>query len=178
MDDFLYKAIHKARMSNSPSYYSGRGATTSDLGYEHLSTIAQAIKENKGDKAQKNFVHMVAQIPVLSATDFLVTLHKLQDNNWEWNQKLLPTTNGVHIDSEGSAFGTVMSMMGGPRGDATVQIRAQFLREHGVPDPRPDANDPYGDHRMALMAHDRETFMRQYGIPSDSSPRPSRRRRP
>lgn len=166
MTDFLYKAIRDAGMSDSPGYYSGRGATTSDLGYRQLNTIAKAIKENKGDKALKNFVHMVAQIDVLSATDFLLTLQQLAAADWVWNKKMLPRTKGIHVDSIGAAFGTIGEVFGRsqPPRDSTVEIRAQFLREHGVPEPKPGG--AYGDHNIKRMVdqHEWDNFRRSRGI--------------
>lgn len=143
-NNFLGKAIHQVGLSTSPSYYSGRGATTSDLDYRHLRGIFDAIKSNKGDKAAKNFAHMVGQIEVLSATDFLIALYALADNDWAWQEKLLPKSNGVAVDSPITALCTALEHMTTKRNDSTVQIRAQFLREEGIPETREDGA-PYAD---------------------------------
>ena len=48
-------------MSTRPEFFSGRGATTSDLNYETLTGIHDGIKKEFGDGAAKNFVLMVSR---------------------------------------------------------------------------------------------------------------------
>jgi hypothetical protein len=134
---FLTEAVHNAGLISRPGYYSGRGATGADLQDRHLEAIFGAISKEKGPKAGQAFVQMVADIPVLSATDFLITLAALEGNNFVWDKKLLGNQKGVHMESYGEAMGTILSAFGGMGDrDETTSIRGMFLRRHGVEDPR------------------------------------------
>jgi hypothetical protein len=150
-------------MSARPEFYSGRGATISDLNGQHLQTIYDGIKANHGDDAAKNFVVMVADIPVLSATDFLLALYRLEALDWKWEAGKQPKTNGLAYNNEMEAMATVAEvlsgMFGGPRGDDTQAIRGSFLRQHSKELPKkeklsdallddgPVYYDPWGDNR-------------------------------
>jgi len=126
----VYDFARDAGLSTSPSYYSGRGATTSDLNGMHLDRIYESIRFYIGQPAATQFAIMVAETPVLSATDFLLNLFTLARNEWVWDSRFISKADGINIDSEGSAFGTVMSVFGGPRRDQTDSIRSSFLHQH------------------------------------------------
>lgn len=119
-------------MSTRPSYYSGRGANTTDLSAEKLQKIWTAINTHRGAKDAETFVRMVESLRVLSATDFLIALASLDANDFKWEQKMLPTAKGIHATDEGSAMGTVFSVMAGSMSrDETRAIKDPFLRMHG-----------------------------------------------
>lgn len=71
------------QMSARPGYYSGRGATTSDLNSDLLNKIADGIKKEYGDQAHDSFVKMVWDTPSLSATAFLTNLYALHSAGWD-----------------------------------------------------------------------------------------------
>jgi len=119
-------------MSIRPEYYSGRGALLCDLKPETLERVYQAILRNSGETGAKAFVRMVAAIPVLSATDFLIALETLEQNGFEWSETDTPADNGIRAIDEATAFGTIMSMMHRGGRDDTQAIRDGFLRRHGV----------------------------------------------
>ena len=168
----VYDIARDAGLSTSPSYYSGRGATTSDLNGMHLDKIYESIRFHIGQPAATQFAIMVAEIPVLSATDFLLTLFRLAGNDWVWSKDFLPQTNGISIDSQGSAFGTIMSVwskdflpqtngisidsqgsafgtimsvFGGNRHDQTSTIRSSFLYNHKKEIPKASMPQPKND---------------------------------
>jgi len=74
-------------MSTRPEYYSGRGAALSDLNSEILQKIYVGIEKQYGVKAAKNYVRMVDDIKVLSATTFLEELYQLFYNDWKYVKK-------------------------------------------------------------------------------------------
>jgi hypothetical protein len=125
-------------MSTSPSYYSGRGATTDDLNDAILEKIWTAVEKNRGKNAAKAFVDMVEAVPVLSATDFLITLAALDRADWKWHPRLVSSAKGVDIarnadgsHNEASGLATMASMLFGRDRDQTFTIRGAFLRRHG-----------------------------------------------
>jgi len=123
--------VSEAGMTEDPGYYSGRGAIRSDLNNQILEKVYQGIKKEYGEEPAQNFVQMVADIPKLSATDFLLTLYRLEGNNWEWD-KMLSNKKGIYLGNDGSVFGTMASALCGMRGiDETHTIRSQFLTRHG-----------------------------------------------
>lgn len=130
--------VSRAGMSSRPEYYSGRGATASDLNGDKLEQIYSFIKNEYGKEAAQNYVQMVADIPVLSATDFLLSLYRLEGYDWKWDKKLLGNEQGVYAADEGSAFGTLISGLSGMnRRDETEHIRGRFLEMHGIKAEKP-----------------------------------------
>ena len=124
-------------MSTRPSFYSGRGATTTDLSSAKLERIYQAIERNVSGNAAKAFARMVRDIPVLSATDFLLCLERFVAADWQWEKDMLGQENGIYATDMGSALGTVVSVLGGSRDrDETVAIRYDFLLRHDLKEPR------------------------------------------
>lgn len=141
-------------MSTSPSYYSGRGATTTDLDDASLEKIWTAIKTHQGAEAAQAFVLMVESIPVLSATDFLITLSTLEQNDFRWDARdeKHASKGGIDITRKDdgsydgvSVFCTAMSMFGGSgRRDDTWAIRSAFLARHGRKPKSPENSRHYG----------------------------------
>ncbi len=148
--------VMKIGMSARPEFYSGRGAIIDDLTGPKLERIYGHIKHEHGGEAAQNFVQMVADIPVLSATDFLLSLYRLEENDWKYDQKLLSGQKGIDIGPDygdgnrgAIALGTVMTVLSG-RGDRneTGAICNLFLRDHGIKileleDQRGTYHDPF-----------------------------------
>lgn len=151
--DFLTRVLTRSSksggcgMSIRPEYYSGRGATTSDLNSEKLTTLFNAIVAVEGERAGKAFTEMVAAIPRLTATDFLITLRRLERNGWIFVPEMIDaTSNGTYATDRMTAYLTLLSAMDRPMPDQTVSIRADFLRARGVKEPRKTSYfDQYGD---------------------------------
>ena len=132
----------KRRMSGRPEYYSGRGATLSDLNSELLQMIWKGVKKEVGKKAAAAFVEMVVDIEVLSATCFLNTLYSLEARGWIWTKPNRCQGNLDHIDvgpdGEGRfavGMASIAAWMGGGSSrDDTLMIRGEFLAKHGKTD--------------------------------------------
>jgi hypothetical protein len=143
-NEFLIRALTRAPsdggcgMSTRPEFYSARGATTSDLSSEKLERVYEAVLTHVGKNAAKAFARMVASIRTLSATEFLLTLGRLEANGWRWNRNLLGDGKGIAFDDFGSALCTVVEVLGATRyerRDETVSIRYAFLSARGMRDP-------------------------------------------
>lgn len=149
---FLADAIHNhGQISCRPEFFSGRGARLGDLNDRILENLHHRILGNvmlpKG--AADAFVRMVADIPVLSATDFLITLARLEGNGWVWDKKLLGNQNGLYAGDEWSARATICEVLGGSRDhDDTPAIRNAFLRRHGVKVKQTEYVDYHGRHYL------------------------------
>jgi len=125
--------VREAGMSARPGFYSGRGATNSDVNDKIWEKVYQVINNFHGEDAANQYAQMVADISKLSATDFLLTLYRLESNDWEWDKKLSGSEKGIYPDSEGSAWGTIGEVLcGGHERDETYNIRGQFLRRHNI----------------------------------------------
>jgi hypothetical protein len=122
--------VQKAGMSARPEFYSGRDAMLCDLNGEQLEKIYQSIVKDFGEEAGKNYIHMVKDIEVLSATKFLNSLYSLCNNDWMWNNT--NEESNILIDGEGSAWGTIGSVLFGGKYDDTSSIKNGFLRNHGI----------------------------------------------
>ncbi len=141
----IVQASTKNRMSGRPEYYSGRGATLSDLNSELLQMIWKRVKKEVGKKAAAAFLEMVADIEVLSATCFLNTLYSLEARGWVWTKPNRCQGDMDHIDvgpdGEGRlAVGMASIAAWAGRGssrDDTLMIRAEFLAKHGKKDKQP-----------------------------------------
>lgn len=118
-------------MSIRPEFYSGRGATLSDLDSKKLNCIYDAIKKNIGDEAAHQFALMVASLPKLSATDFLLNLSELENNKWRWEIPL--SYDGIYASDHASGIATVASVLFGDiEKDQTIEIRREFLNKVGL----------------------------------------------
>ena len=147
----LKTIIRNNQMSTRPEYYSGRGAITCDLNGKMLEGIYQGIKKEYGVNAAKNFVKMINNIKVLSATTFLQELYNLFYNKWKYiNKKEHAAGVAVGKDENGDydliggMFGMMEAMMGSGR-DETQSIKTGFLIRHGIkPKGRYYSSNGYG----------------------------------
>ncbi len=133
--------VYKAGMCPSPEYYSGRGATSVDLNPQHLEKIYSLIAENYGAEPAVNFVKMVEDIPVLSATDFINSFYAFEMNNWKYEKSKVKsdTIEGILVrknaDGNYNEMHGMASMMAAiARGgrDQTESIRGPFLRKYSI----------------------------------------------
>lgn len=119
------------RMSARPGYYSGRGATASDLDSKILNQIADAIKKHYGENAHENYVRMVWSMPSLSATAFLNNLYALERANWDLSRAEI-TNDGKSFESEREAWGLLAEVLSQAnshsRFDQTESIRSGFRK--------------------------------------------------
>lgn len=132
--------IRNSNMSTRPEYYSGRGAILCDLNGEILQKIYLGIEKEYGIKAAKNYIKMIADIKVLSATTFLQELYLLFNNGFKYVKKKIHA-NGIAIPKnengeydEGSIMSgmiSIFSAMSGNR-DETQMIKGGFLHTHGI----------------------------------------------
>lgn len=128
------------RMLNRPEYYSGRGATLSDLNSGLLEKIHQGVLAEHGKDAAEGFVDMVENIDVLSATLFLNSLYELEACRWKWHQKK-GSKASEHIDvgpDDGTDRRNIQGQIsilawttGGSTRDDTFMIKSEFLAAHG-----------------------------------------------
>lgn len=129
------------RLSPHPDYYSGRGAMVGDLNSEMLDQLHGGIVKEIGKKAGEQFLDMVANIDVLSATLFLNSLFALESNKWKWKKIKQVSRANDHIEITSSPepdakflsgmFSIGSWLGGGSMRDETPLIRNEFLRKHG-----------------------------------------------
>ena len=132
--DKLRKVVESVRpqILFDPGYYSGRGATLTDLDSSRLWYIQQGIKEVFGEKASDAFVDMVSEIEVMSCTTFLKELNNLYFRDWVVIKKEKDESN-VYVTNEGNAFATAvlgMTSSSGHDRDDTQEIKAMFMRKN------------------------------------------------
>lgn len=151
--EILREIIRNNRMSTRPEYYSGRGATRSDLDSNILEGIYKGILKEFGKTAAKNYVKMVADIKVLSATTFLQELYQLQYNDWKYIKKekhadgiSVPKNDNGEYDDDSVFSGMlgIFAAMGNNRDD-TQSIRGGFLRNHGIKGKEIYIRDEFGN---------------------------------
>lgn len=131
----------KNRMSARPEYYSGRGATLSDLDSKLLEMIYQGILKEIGQNAAKELIKMVEDLDVLSATHFLNSLYALEARSWRWERRQRKAGPMDHIDvgsdqdPEARLTIGLCSIgawgLGGSDRDETDTIRGAFLQKYG-----------------------------------------------
>lgn len=129
--------VRSVGMSDRPEYYSGRGATTSDLDGDKLYAIYQKITKELGTKQADAFVTMVKKLRTLSATNFLNSLYDLE--RCEWVENISFHESNIDIGSDGPgreamAFATLAEALSGgshTRRDDTEYIKSSFLRKVG-----------------------------------------------
>lgn len=134
----LKEIIRNNRMSTRPEYYSGRGATLSDLNSEILQGIYLGIKKEFGDKAAENYVKMVVGIKVLSATTFLNELYSLYYKDWKYRTKksdesgiaIQKNENGDYDPTHGML--SIFGLLSNNDRDDTQQIKGSFCRTHNI----------------------------------------------
>jgi len=133
----------EGRMSARPEFYSGRGVNTGDLNHKHLKMIYTGIKKELGDAQAEAFVEMLQVLKDMSATGFLNSLYRLEDNGWKFDKALFNRKNdgiafhGVDQDGGLSAMITVMETMHRKHEPAMDEFMAltiirPFLAEIGV----------------------------------------------
>ena len=139
----LKNIIRNNRMSTRPEYFSGRGATTSDLNSDILFGIHKGIQKDFGDKAAKSFVEMVADLKIASATTFLNELYRLFNNNWEHISNHAQDKAGIEVPkNENGEYDENSALMGqigimnhmhmGSQHDDTNRIVSHFLSSNGI----------------------------------------------
>src|SRR3989338_10146114 len=108
-----------AGMSTRPEFYSGRGAIACDLNDKILEKVFQSVQKEYGEEAAKQFAQMVADVPKLSATDFLLTLYRLEVQDWKWSKRMLGNEKGIDVGPdygdgtrEAVAMATIGSVLG------------------------------------------------------------------
>ncbi len=133
----LKEIIRNNRMSTRPEYYSGRGAILCDLDGKILEGIYQGILKEFGEKPASNFVKMVADIKVISATTFLQELYELFHRDWKFKKKRQHASGIAVQKNEDGTYNAehgvlgIMSSLFNDR-DETQMIKGYFLSKHGV----------------------------------------------
>ena len=120
--------IHSIGRSARPEYYSGRGATTTDLNGDKLFAIYTKITEEIGEKEAEAFVTMIENLKYLSMTNFLNALYALESNQWVYKPVV---ENDIDIGPDNSSRGAVAlgiigsAILGKP--DETEHIKRPFF---------------------------------------------------
>lgn len=143
----LKEIIRNNKMSIRPEYYSGRGATTSDLNGNILFGIHRDLKNEFGESAALGFVKMINGIKVLSATAFLNGLYDLYYNNWVYEGRQpdsmsIPKNENGDYDRTIGMIGVMESLFSSGRDD-TARIKSHFLYANGIK-PTENYNDKFG----------------------------------
>lgn len=118
-----------------PSHYSGRPATLSDLNSKILDKIFRDIAENISKEAADNYLQLVDELEYLSATAFLNMIYRLEQNEWKFDYSLAQNNSNTSYTSPGTMFGTFGSRLeqsNRGRNDVTIDIKREFLRNHGI----------------------------------------------
>lgn len=102
--------VSESGMSSRPGFYSGRGATMSDLNSKILNKIADLIKKHYGEDAHQAFIKMVWEIKILSASAFLVNLYALERAGWKLS-KITITNKDSYFENEGEAMGLLLATL-------------------------------------------------------------------
>ncbi|MDD5649909.1 MAG: hypothetical protein PHF86_05730 [Candidatus Nanoarchaeia archaeon] len=125
--------VSKIGMSMRPEFYSGNGARIDYLNHLTLEKLYKEIESGYGRKAAQNYVQMVADIPVLYPTDFLLSLYKLEARDWKWEKSMLGNEKGIYAgDFITGAVTTISILANSTEIDETRAIRDSFLRNHGI----------------------------------------------
>ncbi|MBR9681169.1 MAG: hypothetical protein GOV00_00005, partial [Candidatus Altiarchaeota archaeon] len=119
--------VRGAYLDIRPSYYSGRGAIRDDLNEKHLSKIYKDLCEIDPGRGTQ-MVEMVMEMPILSATDFLINFYTLEANDWRWEEHLLGNQKGVYVENAESAHNTFVSALYFGGRDQTIEIKREFLK--------------------------------------------------
>ena len=138
-----YDLISKAKMSDRPEFYSGRGARYCDLNPDQLKTIYDGVKENIGDDAASAFVEMIENMDSLSATNFLNNLYALEARDW----KYVPIEESdIDVGPDGPqreviGLASIFSALSSNDVDDTEAIRRGFFYKIGyTPKPKEEDN--------------------------------------
>lgn len=115
--------VQKAGLNPFPSAYANRGATTADLDSRILDSIRRDIVKNISADAALNYVHMIEDIPYLSAEAFLTMLYTLETSAWKWDRSYLLAHrefSSKSKDLHGFRDGVALR-------DETQYIKSQFM---------------------------------------------------
>lgn len=125
--------VYSVGMSGRPEFYSGRGATMSDLNGDKLYAIYQKIAQELGTRQADAFVTMVQKLEILSATNFLNSLYALELNDWNltsFNESNIDV--GPNVAGRGIiALATVAESLFYCGRNDTEYIRSSFLSKIG-----------------------------------------------
>lgn len=143
----MTRMLHEVGINPNPGYYSGRGATTSDLDGRKLEALHDLVARHRGEAQAKVLVEVVAGMRCLSASEFIVAVMTLDANGWDAADALSGEEGGLRPENESQAMATVAEVLGragrGARDD-TYAIRSGFLRRHGVAPKHGQDDSPYG----------------------------------
>lgn len=128
------------KLSDRPEYYSGRGATLTDLDSQILEQAYRGVLEQYGKEAARQFCQLVYDLKILAATVFLNEFYCFVDRGCIWSKPVLPEgsleARGIDLGSDRDARYAIgqavvaMAMAGGLHRDETEQIRSQFVHRH------------------------------------------------
>ena len=92
---------------------------------------------------------------MLSATDFLLSLYRLEANNFKYTPNTIGNERGIYAVDEATAFGTVVSIMGRHDCDDTKSIKYAFLKGLGMLTRKEEMEmDPYRNHTPSIYGYD------------------------
>ncbi len=137
--------LEESKVGSRASYFSGRGATLSDLNSTKLLAMQDLIKKHHGEDAAKSFVDLVQSMENLNATDFINNCYLFERSGFDWTQKAAPK-NGIEViknedgeyDYTHGMLSIAAAMQSNDRDD-TEAIKREFLRKNGI---MPDYSKP------------------------------------
>lgn len=133
----ISEILRENRVNPRPSYYSGRGATLSDLNSEILIGIQILIRQYHGEEAAIAFLNMVQSMTELNATDFINNCFMLEDNGYKWAVKTADKNGFDFIRTDDGhdevhAAVSMFSAMSRGKRDDTEEIKRRFLGRNGI----------------------------------------------
>ena len=141
----LSEIILKAELRPSPYRYENLDARLDYVNGARLETIHKGIKETFGANCARAFTRMVADMPVLRPFDFIVTLGRLESQQWQW-EKPAPQEKQTTGQKVLSALVHVF------HADQTEKIRQDFLVTHKA-ELRADQQPPVQPSTQLLNFH-------------------------
>ncbi|MGB4056517.1 MAG: hypothetical protein WBK77_00335 [Alphaproteobacteria bacterium] len=158
--EIVYK-YGQRKLSARPEYYAGRGNNHGDLNSDLIEMVYDGIQTEVGSDAAKAFVNMVSRMTDdASATTFLVSLYRLERNDWKFKSETVVKNSGeslaesiMELERSGNPhseivgiFGIISLVSGG--GAKTISpgagfsIIGEFLSRHKdeLYEPTSDAN--------------------------------------
>lgn len=148
------------RISVRPEFYSGYGASSSNIGSRELELIYGGVKKECGDEAAKNFCQFIYNFGTLSPTAFLFSFHcwygggceasvPVSRNKDQAGDRTGDNYDFGKTDEDRYALGMATigaALMGRENADETESIRNEFLRNHkGEYQTHPDNDDLTGN---------------------------------
>ena len=130
----IQQLVKKYLGCERPEYFSGRGATITDLNSDMLQGLYRDIKTHYGEVAAESYVKMVVGIKELSATNFIESLYGLYNRSWIYKsptvaKKVIKTK---YSETQYRALEVAVLMSSLSNGDDTQMIKANFCRVHGI----------------------------------------------